>query len=165
LNNLWLFRSVKYQRKTSVAPAQHCNCGRQKPSTEKATNCDRRAGTQGCRTSLAVMQQQQGAIMKLATLGLVTALAFTSSYALAQSGAGSAGGSSATGSAATSGATTGSPATGTTTGNAMGNPGAGMSNSAGSAAAGANSGRNPSGNTLINPSPSGSTLTPTPGGR
>ena len=66
--------------------------------------------------------------MKLATLGLATALAFTSSYALAQSGAG-------------------------------------MSNSAGSAAAGANSGRNPSGNTLINPSPSGSTLTPAPGGR
>jgi hypothetical protein len=40
-----------------------------------------------------------------------------------------------------------------------------MSNSAGSAAAGANSARNPSGNTLINPSPSGSTLTPAPGGR
>jgi hypothetical protein len=40
-----------------------------------------------------------------------------------------------------------------------------MSNSAGSAAAGANSGLNPSGSTLINPSPSGSTLTPAPGGR
>ena len=34
------------------------------------------------------------------------------------------------------------------------------SNSAGSAAAGANSGLNPSGSTLINPSPSGSTLAP-----
>jgi hypothetical protein len=40
-----------------------------------------------------------------------------------------------------------------------------MSNSADSSAAGANSGRNPSGNTLINPSPSGSTLAPAPGGR
>jgi hypothetical protein len=43
--------------------------------------------------------------------------------------------------------------------------GTGMSNGAGSAAAGANSGLNPSGSTLINPSPSGSTLTPAPGGR
>ena len=73
-------------------------------------------------TSLAIMQQQKGAIMKLATLGLATALAFTSSYALAQSSGGSASGSSATGGAATSGTTTGSPAAGTTTGNAMGTP-------------------------------------------
>ena len=35
-----------------------------------------------------------------------------------------------------------------------------MTNNAGSAAAGQNSGLNPSGNTLLNPSPSGSTLTP-----
>jgi hypothetical protein len=35
-----------------------------------------------------------------------------------------------------------------------------MNNNAGSAAAGQNSGLNPSGNTLINPSPSGSTLAP-----
>jgi hypothetical protein len=40
----------------------------------------------------------------------------------------------------------------------------GMSNQAGSAAAGQNSALNPSGNTLINPSPSGSTIGPTPGG-
>ena len=75
--------------------------------------------------------------MKLATLGLATALAFTSSFAFAQSSGGAASGSSATGGAATSGTTTGSPATGTTSGNAMGtNPSTGMSNSAGSAAAG-----------------------------
>jgi hypothetical protein len=80
------------------------------------------------------MQQQRGAIMKLATLGLATALAFTSTYALAQSGTGSAGGSSSTGGAAMSGTTTGSPSTGTTTGNATGTS-PGMSNSAGSAAA------------------------------
>jgi hypothetical protein len=35
-----------------------------------------------------------------------------------------------------------------------------VSNNAGSAAAARNSGVNPSGNTLLNPSPSGSTLTP-----
>ena len=40
-----------------------------------------------------------------------------------------------------------------------------MSNDAGSAAAGRASGLNPSGNTHINPSPSGSTLTPAPTGR
>jgi hypothetical protein len=137
-----------------------------KPFNGTATNCDRPEGTQCRPTSLAVVQQQQGAIMKLATFGLATALALTSTYALAQSSAGSASGSSSMGGAATSGTTTGAPATGpttgTTTGNAMGtNPGIG----AGSAAAGANSGLNPSGNTLINPSPSGSTLTPAPGGR
>ena len=58
--------------------------------------------------------------MKLATLGLATALAFTGSYALAQSSGGSASGSSATGGAATSGTTAGSSTAGTTTGNAMG---------------------------------------------
>ena len=46
--------------------------------------------------------------MKLATLGLATALVFTGTFALAQSSGGSAGGSSATGGAATSGTTTGS---------------------------------------------------------
>jgi hypothetical protein len=40
-----------------------------------------------------------------------------------------------------------------------------MSTGAGSAAAGQASGRNPSGTTNINPSPSGSTLTPAPTGR
>ena len=60
--------------------------------------------------------------MKLATLGLATALAFTGSFALAQSSGGSAGGSSATGGAATSGTTAGSSATGTTTGNSTGDP-------------------------------------------
>jgi hypothetical protein len=95
--------------------------------------------------------------MKLAALGLATALAFTGTYALAQS----TGGSSATGGAATGGTTTGSSTTGTTTGNATGSPAdTGMTNNAGSAAAARNSGVNPSGNTHINPSPSGSTLAP-----
>jgi hypothetical protein len=40
-----------------------------------------------------------------------------------------------------------------------------MSNDAGSAAAARSSGLNPSGSTNINPSPSGSTLTPAPTGR
>jgi hypothetical protein len=40
-----------------------------------------------------------------------------------------------------------------------------MTNNAGSAAAGQNSGLNPSGNTLLNPSPSGSTLQPAAPGR
>jgi hypothetical protein len=98
--------------------------------------------------------------MKLATLGLVTALALTGTYALAQSSGGSTG-SSATGSAATGGTTTGSSTTGTTTGNATGGTAdTGMTNNAGSAAAARNSGVNPSGNTHINPSPSGSTLAP-----
>ena len=56
-------------------------------STEKQRTVIGEEGTQCWRTSLAIMQQQQGAIMKLATLGLATALAFTSSFALAQSGA------------------------------------------------------------------------------
>ena len=76
--------------------------------------------------------------MKLATLGLATALVFTGTYALAQSSGGSAGGSSATGGAATSGTTTGSSTGGTTSGNATGGTaGTGMTNNAGSAAAGA----------------------------
>ena len=102
----------------------------------------------------------KGAIMKIATLGLATALALTGTCALAQSSGGSTGGSSASGGAAAGGMTTGSPASGTTTGNATGGT-AGTGINAGSAAAGQNSTVNPSGNSLINPSPSGSTLTPT----
>jgi hypothetical protein len=90
------------------------------------------------------MQQQQGAIMKLAALGLATALAFTGTSAFAQSTGGS-----STGGAAASGTTTGSPTGGTTTGNATGGiAGTGTTNSAGSAAAGQSSGLNPSGNSL-----------------
>ena len=58
--------------------------------------------------------------MKLATLGLATALVFTGTYALAQSSSGSASGSSATGGTATSGTTTGSSTGGMTSGNATG---------------------------------------------
>jgi hypothetical protein len=170
LNNLQLRRGVKYRQATSVSSLQEYRCasrftGRENLHWNKATNCDERAGTQGWRTSLAIMQQEKGAIMKLATLALTTALVFTGTYALAQSTGGSASGSSATGGAATGSTTTGSSTTGTTTGNATGtNPGTGMTNNAGSAAAGQNSALNPSGNTLLNPSPSGSTVTPaTPG--
>ena len=50
---------------------------------------------------------------------------------------------------------------GTTTGNAAGSTSnTGVPNNAGSAAAARNSAVNPSGNTHINPSPSGSTLSP-----
>ena len=99
--------------------------------------------------------------MKIATLGLATALTFTGTCALAQSSGGSTGRNSATGGAATSGTTTGSSTGGTTSGNATGGTAdTGMTNNAGSAAAARNSGVNPSGNALINPSPSGSTLAP-----
>src|SRR5829696_1940546 len=126
-----------------------------------ATNCDRQTGTLRWRTSFARYAARKGAIMKLATFGLATALVFAGTYALAQSSGGSAGGSSATGGAATSGTTTGSSTGGTTTGNATGGTAdTGVTNNAGSAAAARNSGANPSGNTLLNPSPSGSTLTP-----
>ena len=89
--------------------------------------------------------------MKLATLGLATALAFTGTFALAQSGGGSAGGGSATGGAAATGTTTGSSVNGTTTGSSTGVPNSGMSNDAGSAAAGRASGLNPSGSTQYQP--------------
>jgi hypothetical protein len=96
-------------------------------------------------------------IMRPMTIILTAALALASSYALAQS-SGSAGGNPATGGSATSGVTTGSSLNGTTTGTPTNG---GTSNTAGSAAAGANSGLNPSGNSFINTSPSGSTLGPT----
>jgi hypothetical protein len=115
------------------------------------------------RRFLLVGRPQGNIIMRLATIGLATALALTSTFALAQSGAsGSAGSGStatggATGSAAgTTGSGTTSPSTGTTTGSAPNS----LGNNAGSAAAGANSTLNPSGNSYINTSPSGSTLGP-----
>jgi hypothetical protein len=135
-----------------------------------AKNCDRHAGTTRERRvggpRWPLRKPRKGAIMKLAALGLALALAFTGTCALAQSTGGSAGGSSATGGAATGGTATGSSTSGTTsggttTGNATGSPAdTGMTNNAGSAAAGRNSATNPSGNSLLNPSPSGSTLTP-----
>src|SRR5690242_8296657 len=94
----------------------------------------------------------------MTTIGLAAALMASSGAAMAQStGAGSAGVGTSVGSTTTppSGTTTGSA---TTPGTA---PGAGSPNyNAGGVAAGANSAVNPSGNSLINPSPSGSTLTP-----
>src|SRR6478735_3615792 len=85
------------------------------------------------------------ATSRLATLGLATALAVTSSLALAQTG-GSAGAGSTAGGAATGGS---SP--GTTTGSSSGAVNSGVSTGAGSAAAGANSAVNPSGNPALNP--------------
>jgi hypothetical protein len=87
--------------------------------------------------------------MKLGTILLATALAVSSECALAQTGTslpGTNAGAPASGSANTG------FMSGTTTG--VG----GVSTLAGSAAAGANSASNPSGNSFINTSPSGSTL-------
>jgi len=91
--------------------------------------------------------------MKLATIILTAALTASSSFALAQSGAG-AGGSAGAGSTGTVGSTAGSSTSGSNT--------SGMSNGAGSYAAGQNSTQNPSGNSYINP-PAGTA--PGPAGR
>jgi hypothetical protein len=106
-------------------------------------------------TALAGLERWKEAAMKLTAIGLATALALSSTMAFAQSGSGTAAGSSTAGAPAASGA--GAPAaSGTTTGSAGGN----LGNNAGSAAAGANSVENPSGNSFINTSPSGSTAMP-----
>ena len=93
--------------------------------------------------------------MKLATIGLVVAVALTGTAAFAQSGR-----TQTTPRGVTTGAGTGAAAA---------PAGTSMGTSAGSATAGANSVGNPSGNSLINTSPSGSTLAPggipTGGGR
>jgi hypothetical protein len=84
--------------------------------------------------------------MRIAVIGLATALALASTAAFAQEGSANRGYQ----------AGCGSSSCGVTAGAA----GASMSNNAGSAAAGANSADNPSGNSFINTSPSGSTLMP-----
>jgi hypothetical protein len=91
--------------------------------------------------------KQKETAMKLATLGLTTALVLTNSLAFAQSGTGSTGGAAAGGSTS-SGSTTGT--SGSTTG---GTASGGLGGNAGSAAAGANSAVNPSGNSYLNPPP------------
>jgi hypothetical protein len=105
---------------------------------------------------LSLVKQKETA-MKLATLGLTTALVLTNAFAFAQSGTGSTGGSAA-GGTTSSGTTTGM--SGSTTGSTANG---GLGNSAGSAAAGANSAVNPSGNSYINPAPG--TATPNAGVR
>jgi hypothetical protein len=102
-------------------------------------------------------QEERTLIMKLATIGLAAVMALTSTFALAQSSAGSAGGGAA--SPGATGTTSGSSTTGSSVGTTGGTSN-GLSNNAGSAAAGANSTVNPSGNSYINPSPSGSTVGP-----
>jgi hypothetical protein len=97
--------------------------------------------------------QTKEEIMKLRTIALATALALSSTFALAQSGggsaAGSAGGSSVAGGSAATGSATGSSMNGTTTGNA------------GATVTSPNNTQSLSGNTLgPKASPSGSTLTP-----
>ena len=82
--------------------------------------------------------------MKIAAIGLATALALASTTAFAQVGS------------ANRGFEAGCGSCGVITGSA----GASMGDNAGSAAAGANSAANPSGNSFINTSPSGSTLMP-----
>jgi hypothetical protein len=111
------------------------------------------------RSKQDVKAKRRTAIMKLATIGLAAALALTNTFALAQ-GAGSAGGSSTSGGSAASGTTTGSSMNGSTAGTTGTTTGSNLGNSAGSSAAGANSTLNPSGNSYINTSPSGSTLGP-----
>jgi hypothetical protein len=95
--------------------------------------------------------------MKLGTILLTMALAVSSECALAQTGSSFPGTNGAAGAPALGSANTGSM-NGITTG--VG----GVSILAGSAAAGANSTLNPSGNSFINTSPSGSTL-PAVGGQ
>jgi hypothetical protein len=89
--------------------------------------------------------------MKLGTILLATALAVFGECALAQTGTSLPGTNAGVGAPASGSANTGFMS-GTTTG--VG----GVSTLAGSAAAGANSTSNPSGNSFINTSPSGSTI-------
>ena len=96
--------------------------------------------------------------MKLGTILLATAVAVSSQCALAQTGTSLPGMNSAAG---LPGTNPGAPAsgfanTGTMSGTTTGV--GGVSTLAGSAAAGANSTSNPSGNSFINTSPSGSTI-------
>jgi hypothetical protein len=89
--------------------------------------------------------------MKLAAIGLATALALASTAAaLAQGGPAS----------LRHDGPCGSQPCGVTTGSIGTSLGTSLGNEAGSAAAGANSVENPSGNSLVNTSPSGSTLMP-----
>jgi hypothetical protein len=84
--------------------------------------------------------------MRIAAIGLATALALASTAAFAQEGSTNRGYQVGCGSSSCGAAT--------------GPAGASISNNAGSIAAGANSAENPSGNSFINTSPSGSTLMP-----
>jgi hypothetical protein len=105
----------------------------------------------------------QETTLKLTTIGLTAALMTLSSGLAMAQGVGSTGASAGApaGPATVGSSATPAPGSSTTTGTGVG---AGSPNyNAGGAAAGANSAVNPSGNSLINPSPSGSTLTPTPG--
>jgi hypothetical protein len=83
--------------------------------------------------------------MKVATIGLLTALAVVGTAATAQV------------------RTRTPPAAGVTTGAATSSTGTTMGSTAGSAAAMENSAANPSGNSLMNSSPSGSTVAPAVG--
>jgi hypothetical protein len=96
--------------------------------------------------------------MKLGTILLATALAVSSECALAQTGTSLPGTNSAAG---LPGTNAGAPASGSANTGAMSGITTGVggvSTLAGSAAAGANSTFNPSGNSFINTSPSGSTI-------
>ena len=146
--------------------AEPREAARTKSPTPALTLCnachDQMAGNGGLPSSLSFGQQRRWiSTMRLVTMGLAAALALTSTFALAQSGSGSAGGSSSAGGSAASGTTTGSSTNGTTTGSSTTG---GANNNAGSAAAGANSQYNPSGNSLMNTSPSGSTVGPNSSG-
>jgi hypothetical protein len=90
------------------------------------------------------LQRERRTVMKLAAIGLAMALALAGTAALAKGG-----------SASRERSCNSSPSPCRVT---AGSTGASMGNNAGSAAAGANSSVNPSGNSLINTSPSGQTL-------
>lgn len=104
--------------------------------------------------------------MRIAAIGLAAALAVTATAALAQNSP-----AGATREPGCCGVTTGSAGAGLgSTSLGSTNPGStnpgntALGNNAGSIAAGANSAGNPSGNSFINTSPSGSTLIPGGGG-
>jgi len=98
--------------------------------------------------------------MKLGTILLATALAVSSECALAQTGTSLPGMNSAAGLPGTNSAAGAPPPGSANTGAVSGitTVVGGVSTLAGSAAAGANSTFNPSGNSFINTSPSGSTI-------
>jgi hypothetical protein len=100
------------------------------------------------KTKKTVEIEMRRTIFTAILAGLIAATSIQA-YAAGSVGADGSAGTGTTGTGASGGTTSG-----TTTG---------MSNGAGSAAAGANSGANPSGNSYINTSPSGSTLTPNTG--
>jgi hypothetical protein len=112
---------------------------------------------------LSFPERRRWKMQKTILTGILAGLIAAASVQVSNAqGAGGAGGGSAGGATGASSGTTGA-GTGTTgagTGSMGGSSTGGMSNGAGSAVGGQNSVANPSGNTNLNPSASGSTLSP-----